>query len=176
MSYQLDISIQTKIRTTDGEIINSFVRNISKLQTLDALAALLIIHLWQKDSVAEYDGFEINEQLLKLVFRLFSFSFEKASYGYEICTLLCKHFQKPSSYTNISVITLKNFPKTLHQINNQKKFEACCRYYRDIAKKLLKSEKMRDTEENRLNYIAHIEHDFLHTLDDCLQKSKGICQ
>jgi len=175
LTHQLPFPIQNKILNINDEFIFSLDNRLDHSNSLDAVAALLIAHLWQKKTCDKYEEELINGKLLKLILRLFSFSFEKARYGFELCQYICNHFHKPNDYKNINTITLKNFPYNLSQINSLKKFSSCCRLYRDISQKIHFCDKLEISEDSQLTYMSFIEHSKLNALNLELQQSKGIC-
>ncbi len=175
LTQQLPLSIQSEILSTQKCFTLWHIKKIAKCNSLDSVAALLLIHLKQKNINAEYNDRALNMELFKLMLRLFSFPYAKVRYGYELCVRIGKYFKKPSDYKNIHTISLKKFPHYLHQINSVNKFTTCCRIYRDLSKKLHQCDKLKESEKSQLGYMSYIKHDRLNELNSELKYSKGVC-
>jgi len=174
LASRLPPKIQKVLLDENGIEIISPIEQVKNMHSFDALLALLIFHHWQLINSVEYKSDELNYILLKILLRLCSFSLIKWPFQYELYALVRNIFIKDKCLKLIRNVSLKCFPVALSQITNPRNLKVAVYHYQNIAEKLTLSDKIEPSDQNKLDYLALIEHQNLFDLSKDLEKNISI--
>ncbi len=171
ISSYLPFDIQKQLLSNDRRIIKGDTRAIyklSRLNTLDALAAILIIFLHIKTSISDHLTYFVNQEITLLIFRLFLIRFHNYDAGYYLIrklSLLFRKIELPPDQTHAFFTIWKNekphsfqLPMTLSGITSSEILQGCCEvseYITNTAIVLLEKENTASIKNqiyNSLNY------------------------
>ncbi len=172
LSNYLPFNIQKTLLSNDRRNIKYNVKTVFKLakfNSLNALAAILIVFLYKQEEISDHLKLIVNEDIMLLILRLFSLKYTNQAVGFYLIqqiSMLFNPLEVIKPHLNLTLWHQNNgynmkFPIILRHINNPEELEHYSKIYQYVAGDVITKLGLKNTNKTKWQTLTYLNSDNL---------------